>query len=256
MFRSRIDDVTAALLQAREQGRPVASSGLADALASADEAYAVQDAVATALHWFDDAPPRHWKSGGAGRNEALTHAPLPPAGVWSSGASAAEWPFNLRGIEAEIALRLGRAVGPALAATLDHAGAEALVEAMAVSIEVVDSRWLEGGEAPALLRLADQQSHGALVLGDWRPYAARDWSGQVCEVRIGEREPLRWRGTHGLDDPTWLLPQWLRHATRGGRTLPAGTVVSTGSWVGVLPWRPGEQVRAEFEGVGSASLQS
>jgi len=42
-------------------------------------------------------------------------------------------------------------------------------------------------------------------------------------------------GTHSLRDPAWVLPQWLRHATRHGATLPAGTVVTTGTWAGVVP---------------------
>ena len=255
MSTPRIEAVAAALLQAREQFHLADSSPFVDALSTDEDAYAVQNAVASALHWFDDFPPHHWKSGGASRTATLTHAPLPPAGVWSSGASAADWPFTLRGIEVEVALRLDRPVDAALAATLDEPRAQSLVEAMAVSIEVVDSRWLQGADAPTLLKLADVQSHGALVLGDWSPYAPRDWAAQSCRVEIGEREPVERRGTHSLGDPTWLLPQWLRHATRGGRSLAAGTVVTTGSWVGLLPAGPGEHVSVVFEGIGNASLQ-
>ncbi len=250
-----IEAVTAALLAARQDLQLADSSGLADALASEDEAYAVQEATAAALGWFEQGVPRHWKSGGASREGMLTHAPLPPAGVWSSGASAGEWPFTLRGIEVEIALRLARPVDAALAAGLDEARARSLIEAMAVSIEVVDSRWTEGIGAPALLRLADQQSHGALVLGDWVAYEPRDWARQVCRVQIGEREPFECCGTHALTDPAWLLPQWLRHVTRHGQVLGAGAVVTTGTWVGVLSAGPGEHVLGSFDGVGSASLQ-
>lgn len=255
MLSSRTQAVCDALLQARRDFRLADSTALSGALVDEDEAYEVQDAVAAALGWFEAMPPHHWKSGGVSRESGLTHAPLPPVGVWSSGASAAEWPFTLRGIEIEIGLRLGRPIDGALAASLDETRARSLIEAMAVTIEVVDSRWSEGLEAPALLKLADMQSHGALVLGDWSPYSPRDWMEQTCRVEIGEREAVERRGTHGLGDPTWLLPQWLRHATRGGRTLAEGTVVTTGSWVGVLPAGPGEHVVAIFDGVGSASLQ-
>ena len=206
MSTPRIEAVAAALLQAREQFQLADSTDLADALSTDEDAYAVQDAVASALHWYDHMPPHHWKSGGASRNAALMHAPLPPAGVWSSGASAEDWPFTLRGIEVEVALRLERPVDAALAATLDDSRAQSLIEAMAVSIEVVDSRWLQGADAPALLRLADLLSHGALVLGDWTPYAPRDWANQSCRVEIGEREPVERYGTHSLGDPAWLLP--------------------------------------------------
>ena len=60
---------------------------------------------------------------------------------------------------------------------------------MAVSIELVDSRWQQGVQAPALLKLADLSSHGALVLGEWIPFAARDWAAQRATVRIAGGSP-------------------------------------------------------------------
>jgi len=122
------------LLQARREQRPQPAALLPDAAA----AYAVQDQVAGALGWFGGQVPRHWKSGGPSREAVATHAPLPPAGVWASPAQAGAWPFNLRGIEAEVALRLREPVDARRAAALDLASARALVDAMCVSIEIVD----------------------------------------------------------------------------------------------------------------------
>jgi 2-keto-4-pentenoate hydratase len=242
----------AALLAARRAGIPAPAPMLADA----DTAYAVQDAVATALGWFDGGvPPRHWKSGGASRIARQTHAPLPPAGIWGSPADAGAWPFRLRGIEAEVALRLGRPVDAALAATLDVDGARSLVDAMCVSIEIVDSRWAEALDAPALARLADLQSHGALVLSDWVSFAHRDWARQRCEVRIGKQTPQVFVGTHSMADPAWVLPAWLRHATRNGAVLAAGTVITTGTWCGLPMAQAGDAVHAVFDGIGEARVQ-
>ncbi|HEV7915396.1 MAG TPA: fumarylacetoacetate hydrolase family protein [Albitalea sp.] len=246
--------VVQALVQARRTHRAAEAAALADALSTPQEAYAAQAAVAQALAWFDGAP-RHWKSGGPSRDKPLTHAPLPPAGVWSSPAAAGAWPLHSRGIEAEVALRLGMPVDAGLAATLTESSAARLVDAMAVSIEIVDSRWREGGAAAALLRLADLQSHGALVLGDWLPFQSRDWSAQRCRVRIGARPMVERQGSHSLGDPAWLLPLWLRHATQGAQVVPAGTVVTTGTWVGLLQAAAGERVDVEFDGIGSASVQ-
>src|SRR5690606_32144802 len=97
--------------------------------------------------------------------------------------------------------------------------------------------------------------HGALVLGDWAPYQRRDWSSQRCELRIGEQAPIVRVGSHMLGDPTWLLTTWLRHATQGGAGLPAGTIVTTGSWVGMPAAQAGDEVTAEFEGIGSARVR-
>jgi len=105
-----------------------------------------------------------------------------------------------------------------------------------------------------LLRLADAQSHGALVLGDWERYTPRDWARQVCEVHIADQAPTVKTGTHSLSDPAWLLASWLQHATRTGASVPAGTIVTTGTWVGVLPVSRGDEVRVTFPGVGAAHL--
>lgn len=243
--------VTAALLQARREHRAQPAIAPADA----DAAYAVQARVAEALRWFDG-PPRHWKSGGPSREAVQTHAPLPPAGVWASPADARAWPWHARGIEAEVALRLAEPVDARRAASLDLDGARALVDAMAVAIEVVDSRWAEALDAPPLAKLADLQSHGAFVVGGWVAFdAARDWSAQRCEVQIGAQAPQAFVGTHAMADPAFVLPGWLRHATRGGHTLPAGTVVTTGTWCGLLAAQPGDAVTVRFDGIGQARVQ-
>lgn len=179
---------------------------------------------------------------------------MPPAGVWTSTAEAHSWQFHWRGIEAEIALRLGRAVDPTLAQTVTHDSAAAPIDAMAVNIEIVDSRWRQAQQAPALHKLADLQSHGALVLGDWQPMRAVDWAQQRCEVFIGAQHQV-FTGTHSLGDPTWLLPQRLRHATRHVDVLPAGTVATTGTWCGLPLAQPGDTVRASFVGVGEVRVQ-
>ena len=244
----------ARLLQARLEGRPQPASGLAEA--DADTAYALQQQVAQALGWFGDGAPVHWKSGGSSRAAVATHAPLPPSGVWASPADARAWPFTLRWVEAEVALRLGQAVDAGLAHSLDLAQARGLVDAMCVSIEIVDSRWAEGLQAPAWARLADQQSHGALVLGAWRPFdAGHDWAAQVCRVRIGDQPLREFRGTHSMADPTFVLLAWLRHATRSAAVVAAGTVLTTGTWCGMLPAQAGDEVTVEFDAIGAASIQ-
>jgi 2-keto-4-pentenoate hydratase len=248
-----IDEATARLVAARRSGTAAAAPGLADA----EAAYAVQDGVARALGWWGEAAaPQHWKSGGASRSAAQTHARLPPAGVWASPADARAWPFALRGVEAEIALRLREPVDAARAAALDADGARALVDVMCVAIELVDSRWREALAAPALARLADLQSHAALVLGPWVAFdATRDWSAQRGELRLGARAPLAFTGTHSMADPAWVLPAWLRHATRAGAIVPAGSVVTTGTWCGCPMAEAGERVVASFDGVGQASVE-
>ncbi|MFC7461815.1 fumarylacetoacetate hydrolase family protein [Hydrogenophaga defluvii] len=243
-----------ALLQARRSATPADALPLAASLSEPDQAYAVQVAVMAQLTGQPGVP-RHWKSGGPSRDLPLTHAPLPPDGVWASPATAGDWPFHQRGIEIEIALRLGVAVDAAQAASLQPDAVDHLIDAMAVSIEVVDSRWQQASAAAPLLRLADFQSHGALVLGNWVPYVRRDWAAQTCRVTVGTQPPLQRQGSHSLGDPAWLLPQWLQRACALYGEVPAGTVVTTGTWVGIVPAQRGDAVVAVFDGIGEARVR-
>ncbi len=254
MTTEAIQTVADAIITARRSQTPCDARPLAGALQTAQEAYAVQATVARALGGGPAVSP-HWKSGGPSREATLTHAPLPQAGVRASPADMRDLHFNLRLIEAEIALRLGQAVTPAQAVALTPETAPALLDGMTVSIEVVDSRWQDLPRVPALLKLADLQVHGALALGAWVTFVARDWSAQTCEVTIGAQAPQHFAGSHSLGDPAWLLPAWLRHATRDGQTVPAGTVVTTGTWCGMLRAQAGDLVTARFAGVGEAQVQ-
>lgn len=253
MNASSIQAVAQALLHARRNHSPVGAASVAGHLLEAGAAYEVQQRVRDAL-----APgevPVFWKSGGPSRSAVLTHAPLFAATTWPSPAHAQREHFNCTLIEAEIALRLGSDVTAARAAGLTHEDAAALVDAMAVTIEIVDSRWAEGVDAPPLLKLADLQSHGALVVGEWQRFEARDWATQRCAVQIPSAGTTGYRGTHPLGDPTWLLPAWLKHATRAGATVRAGTAVTTGTWCGMLPARRGDRVSVTFDGIGEACVQ-
>jgi 2-keto-4-pentenoate hydratase len=191
---------------------------------------------------------------------------LPTPAVRQAAGSASvnltDRPWQQPLLEAEIALRLRAPVTPAQVARLavqpSWALYSELVDAAAVAIEVVDSRWAERGAAPELLQLADGQWHGALALGDWFPVETlRDlnWAGQACELwRDGERLQAV-QGTHPLGDPFWLLPQWLAHLTRDGATVPAGTVVTTGNWIKAPAFEPGAAWEVRFPGLGQVAIQ-
>ncbi|HEX2546518.1 MAG TPA: fumarylacetoacetate hydrolase family protein [Ramlibacter sp.] len=250
-----VQTVAQALVQAHRARSPADAAALEPLLERAEDAYAVQDQVAQEAGWFSSGFPGHWKSGGPSRATVLTHAPLPPHNVMASPADARNTDFNLRLIEAEVALRLGREVTPADAQAFNPAAAPQWLDGMTVSIEIVDSRWQQARSAGNLLKLADLQSHGALVLGAWKPFASRDWEQQTCVVTSGNQPPQAFRGTHSLQDPAWLLPTWLRHATRKGETVPKGTVVTTGTWCGLLEAKKGDLVKVVFEGIGEAQVQ-
>ena len=73
-----IESIANALLGARETGQTANVADIGESLADADQAYAVQDRVAKALHWFDDGVPLYWKSGGPSRDAAQAKAASSP----------------------------------------------------------------------------------------------------------------------------------------------------------------------------------
>jgi 2-keto-4-pentenoate hydratase len=249
-----VQQTAAALIAARRSGVPVPAAPVADAAS----AYQVQHRVGELMGWFDDDGAHYWKSGGASRDAVLLHAPLPPEGVWRTPAVAGAFPLRRRGVEAEIALRIGVDVDVGLAGQLDHRSATAVLDACCVAIEIVESRWIEGTDAPACAKLADLLSHGALVLGEWvrfQPLQSHDWTRQTCRVRIGNRPEQRFVGTHSLADPCFVLPAWLKHATAQHGLLPAGSVVTTGTWCGSLDAAAGDTVEVTFDGLGTATVR-
>jgi hypothetical protein len=221
------------------------------------EAYAVHDGLVAALGWQPAGQPQYWKSGGGSRELPLTHAPLAPAGVrFGNRLDFSDLQLHAAGVEAEIALRtkVDLRAADLTGLTVDNAAA-ALIDAMAVSIELVGSRWQEAFDAAVLLRLADCQSHGGLALGDWLPYQALDWAAQDCTLMVNGKPAQLGSGAHPLGDPAWGLLPWLQHATREGRTLPAGSVVTTGAWRAQLGLKPGDRAVAQFEGLGAVELR-
>jgi len=259
MNQAAISNIAHAIVNARKNHQPADASQFEDYLQTTADAYAVQKLVLKALQAEDASPAIAWKSGGPNRSSEQTHAALLSGGILQSGVNIGDWPLNIRIIEIEIALRLKSAVTPELASTITHETSKQLIDAMTVSIEVVDSRWQQAGAAQALLKLADMQTHGALVLGDWKPYQSsdqsHDWSKQSCSVKIGAQPLVKYVGTHTLQDPTYVLPAWLKHATAQGQTIPAGAIVTTGSWCGMPFANKGDLVIAEFEGIGKTSVQ-
>lgn len=231
-------------------------------LRDAADARAVQNALSLARKWWPAASvPRFWKSGGAARDAAaLIHVPLPESGI-QAGVTTAVAPttvFSLRGVEGEIALRLGQDVTAAQAAALTPDTARELIDAYAVAIEFVDSRWREGTQAPALALLADGQCHGGLALGAWKDFAPlrnHDWHQQTCTLRINQDPAQNFAGTHSLQDPTWLLPEWLQHVTTHYGTVTAGAVVTTGTWTGCPAVQVGDLVTVCFDGLGEVRWQ-
>lgn len=244
-------ELVKALAHAHATGTLLDASAWTATVQTEADAYAVQAGVAAALGWAGT----RWKSGGAGPQGPFSHSPVNPGDV------APHTP--LLGVEVEVALRLGRDI-TAEDALRPLAVAE-VVDSMCIAVECVASRWQQGLDAPALLRMADFQSNAGLLLGPWQPWRPLDWAQlDWCLALPGQAKIIR-RGGHSLGDPAGVLPAWLQHLTREGqampapprkeRVVPAGTVVTTGAWAGLHALAPeGGMLKLTMAGLGEVAF--
>jgi 2-keto-4-pentenoate hydratase len=241
----QIHDIAQSLVAARRSGQPCAIAETHPDL-DLNEAYAVQAEVARQMGWFTQGP-RAWKVGGA---PVITAAPLPQ--VLSSPAtwSLAGHPDVL--IEAELAFRLNQTpTGPQ--------DVLSCLGTVCVSIELIGTRLVDGLNAPAHWKLADQSVHAGLVIGPETPHAAcahftdEHWRQQACEVTVNGQLVQKVQGSHPSINPLSTLPWLVTHAADRGLALQAGDLITTGAWA-MLRVQRGDHVDVRFQGWGAVQL--
>lgn len=238
-----------ALADAWQGGERLATADVP--VADAAQAYAVQDAVMARL-----GPVAGWKVGAASDTGEPNCAPLPASALHHNGASLGCPARSLRGIELEVAVRLRADLLPGQRMLSRQELAQAIGEVMP-AIELVDTRLAEGRSAPAMSKLADLQSHGALVLG-------APASTDLMRLDVKDLHARLWFDGHSaFDGPSthpapdiWRLLAWLAcHAQERGMPLRAGQVVTTGSCTGLPMAPPGARIEGEIAGMGRVDLR-
>jgi 2-keto-4-pentenoate hydratase len=163
---------------------------------------------------------------------------------------------QMRVAEPEVAFRIARDLPPrAHAYTVDEVMA-AVADAHP-AIEFPDSRLDAYDAAGEAALIADNACAHLFVLGPPAPEGWRDIDLAALPTAITAegREPYRGRGGNALDDPRLALT-WLANALSAqGLTLRAGQIVTTGTTTVPLPVKPGDVVRAEFEGLGTLTVR-
>lgn len=214
------------------------------------QAYAVQDALATRL-----GPVAGWKVGASSDTDEPNAAPLPASVVVPAGATLRLPSRSLRLIELEVAVRLRVDLLPGERMLSRDEVMDAVQDVMP-TIEVVDSRLAEGRDAPARVRLADLQSHGALACGAPSGVAPREVDPRRLRTRLWFDGQIAAdvTGAHAAPD-LWRLVAWLaRHAQARGRPLRAGDVVTTGSCTPPVFAAEGARVTGEISGLGRIEI--
>lgn len=237
------------LVAARRSGRPLHALPPDLTPATIGAAYAIQDAVVEALGGIAG-----WKVGAKTPDAEPSCAPVPAGLVFASPKTFAPGELRLRGIEAEIAFRIGRDLPPRAAYYTigDVASAVASVHA---AIEVVESRFEDFRATDPLAVLADANSNGALVCGPGRTDSIRvDQLRQPARLLFGAGEVANVVGGNPAGD-VWRLVAWLaNHCAARCGGLRTGEIVTTGSCTGMLFAAPGTRVVAELADLGRVEV--
>jgi 2-keto-4-pentenoate hydratase len=178
---------------------------------------------------------------------------LPAAGIVASPAVLSAAVFTMRGVEAEVSVRMARDLPPR-ARPYTRAEVADAVAAFYPAIEVLQSRFLEPAAITPMTGLADSQGHGGFVYGapvaGWQ---AIDLAGVSVVQRVDGAVNATRTGHPGgdlLGEVVWLANEGSTWA--GG--LKAGQFVTCGSWTGANRVGPAAKIRVEFSAIGAVAL--
>jgi 2-keto-4-pentenoate hydratase len=218
--------------------------------ATREEAYAIQDATLAEI-----GPIAGWKVGAKGIDAEPICAPVPVSCLLASGTRLSGNAWALRGIEVEVALRVGQDldVGNDVLTPSEIARA---FDAVLPAIEVVETRLDRWKDSPALAQLADLQSHGALVLGDVSALPVAELDLRAVEARLLVDDVL-FKSTTGGNPAgdVWRMLAWLAgHCATRGHPLRRGQYVTTGSCTGMTFAQAGQTVAGDIASLGKVMV--
>lgn len=214
-------------------------------------AFAVQDATLAGLGAIGG-----WKVGAKGHLQEPGCAPLPAKGVLPSGTALLGPAWRMRGIEVEVAVRLGKDLIPT-SGEPDAATVRDAVDAVLPVIEVVETRLADWRDSAPLAQLADLQSHGALIVGEPSGIRIEDLDLRTVQAYLAfDGQPVAsTRGANPAADIWWLVGWLAWHCAQRGQPLRAGQIITTGSCTGLLFAPEGAHVQAHLDGVGRVELR-
>ncbi|MCE2563521.1 2-keto-4-pentenoate hydratase [Komagataeibacter sp. FNDCF1] len=211
-------------------------------------ACAVQDAVGGFL-----GPIGGWKVGADGPQAEPGAAPIHTATMFTTGATVPPDLCRHLGVEGEIGYRFAHAL-PARPEGYTRAEVLAAIGTIHPVIEIIDTRFEEPGSQHRLLHMADQQSHGALIVGLGQPAWERvNPAEERVVLTVDDRTVADHVGGNAAGDPLRLLVWLANHASQRGLGMAAGCLVTTGSATGTVFVGHGTDVKASFPSIGQVT---
>ncbi len=222
------------------------------------EGYAIQDAMVACARQ----PVAGWKIAATSKaGQAHIGVTEPLAGrlfadfVLKTGASLPAKPLHMKVVEAEFAFRMGRDLPPR---PEPYGMAEAClaVEALHLAIEVPDARYEDFAHVGAPQIVADDAFASWFLLGPrLSHWSDLDLPKQPVRVLRNGVVVEQGSGANALGDPRLALGWLAEHLSKRGIGLKAGDLVTTGTCITPATIGPGDQVVAEFSGLGQVTVE-
>ena len=247
---SNAQELAARIVQARST-RTLIDAGSVESCkpASADEAYVVQQLVLDKLGGCAG-----YKIGAGSPSAVPQCAPLPSTRVFGAAAGIRGDEYARIGLELEIAFSFAEDIDHRLSEQADEV--IDAIDTMSVVVEVVDSRFDAWPNVDPPLQLADLQSNGALVIGDSRPYdRGFDFSAPHVSFYCGSHEIFQGAARHPAGDPRRLIAWLVARTLETGHSIPARTVLTTGSYTPLYMATGPGVVRGAIEGIGKVEFE-
>lgn len=244
---------TATLLAAAYTGGPIVGT-LETPVESIDDGYDIQAVVAEKI----GKPIVGWKlaqttapaQAAFGLAEA-TVSPLLEGMVVPSDTVFGAGRFHKPEIEAEIVIELASALpGPSTREEVEKAAA-----GVRIAIEVADTRYADKPSQGVPGVIADMNSCGALVVGPLMPLEKLDaLRNAEPSATLGDGTVVPGVPAEARPDPLAVVAFLTEFIGRKGLSLPAGTIITTGTHNPPTPSGPG-RIAATFKDVGEVTAR-
>jgi 2-keto-4-pentenoate hydratase len=175
-----------------------------------------------------------WKIGAKSETGPIQGAPLPLSRIYSRATPISRRDYPILGIELEITFSFDRDFLPRPDPIAERDVLES-ISAFGASIEVVSSRVAGWPETPKLVQLADLQNNGALIVGKMVEYRSEfSFINPMADLRINGVPVFTGLSQNPAGDPRRLLCWLVNHCSKQGLVLPAGSIITTGSYTGMV----------------------
>lgn len=238
------------LLDARRTGQKLADLPAELQPTSVEEIYFVHDAMAVAYGEIGG-----WKIGAPTPDATPLFAPMPLEWIGPDGSVLKGDRITFRGLEAEIAFKVGKDLPPRETPYTREEVLDAM-ESCHPAIEELETAYEDPSAAARNSMLADLQMHGAFIHGpayaDWRNL---DFSKESVTLAVDGIVRVERVGSNTSGDLLRLLPYLANEGAARTGGLKRGQWITTGSWTGNTLASAGSTVDVVFGTVGDVHLR-